>query len=57
VADGSPRAQPPVLTAALSYWGCSGDVIERWSATPVLGGGEPVGIITWSPELRDRLGI
>jgi L-asparaginase II len=57
VADGSPRAQPPVLTAALAYWGFSGAVLEHWSAVPVLGGGEPVGTITWSSELRDRLGI
>jgi L-asparaginase II len=57
VADGSPRAQPPVLAAALAYWGCSGETIEKWAATPVLGGGEPIGAITWSPELREQLGI
>lgn len=56
-ADGSPRAQPLVLTAALAYWGCSGEAVDRWSAVPVLGGGEPVGTIGWSPELRARLGI
>jgi L-asparaginase II len=57
VADGGPRAQPAVLTAALAYWGCSGEAIDNWSAAPVLGGGEPVGSITWSPELRARLNI
>jgi L-asparaginase II len=57
VADGGPRAQPPVLTAALAYWDYSGDTIDKWAATAVLGGGEPVGTITWSPELRNRLDI
>ena len=55
--DGGMRALPPVLTAALRHWGFGGTAIERWSAVDVLGGGEPVGAITWSPQLRELLGI
>lgn len=53
--DGGMRALPPVLTAALAYWGYDGPQVARWSAVDVLGGGRPVGAVTWSPELRKLL--
>ena len=57
VDDGAMRALPPVLAAALRYWGIDNEVVARWSAVPVLGGGAPVGAISWSSELKDLLGI
>ncbi|HEY2296259.1 MAG TPA: asparaginase [Jatrophihabitans sp.] len=57
LADGGARALPPLLTAALRYWGCDGPVIERWTSADVLGGGRPVGSVTWSPELRALLSL
>jgi hypothetical protein len=32
-------------------------VVRRWSAVEVLGGGEPVGAISWSPALIELLGL
>lgn len=55
--DGGARALPPVLTAALRYWGHAGPQIARWSAVEVLGGGRPVGAVTWSAELRRLLDL
>jgi L-asparaginase II len=55
VADGASRALPPLLAAALRVWGFDGPAVRRWSAVPVLGGGEPVGTLTWSPDLRAAL--
>ena len=55
LADGSARALPPLLTAALRYWGCDGPVIEQWTSVDVLGGGRAVGAVTWSPQLRELL--
>jgi L-asparaginase II len=55
--DGGPRALPPVLAAALHYWGIDNDVVARWSAVPVLGGGAPVGTLRWSADLRALLGL
>ncbi len=61
--DGGARALPPVLTAALRYWrvgdeaGGGDEVVGRWSAVPVLGGGAPRGAITWSADLRGLLGL
>jgi L-asparaginase II len=54
--DGGARALPPLLAAALRYWGVDGAVVQRWSAVAVLGGGDPVGAIGWSRELVDLLG-
>ena len=55
--DGAMRALPPLLAAVLRYWGVDNEVVARWSAVPVLGGGAPVGAITWSSELKDLLGL
>jgi hypothetical protein len=55
--DGAARALPPLLAAALRYWGIDSDTVRRWSAVPVLGGGQPVGAITWSPELGELLAL
>lgn len=57
VDDGSARSLAPVLAAAVRYWGLDSEVARRWSAVSVLGGGEPVGTIGWSPELVELLGL
>lgn len=57
VADGASRALPPLLAAAVRCWGFDGPAVQRWSAVPVLGGGEPVGALRWSPELRAALDL
>jgi L-asparaginase II len=57
VEDGGARALAPLLAAALRYWGLDSDVVRRWSALVVLGAGEPVGAIGWSPALIDLLGL
>ena len=57
VDDGGARALAPLLAAALRYWGLDNDVVRRWSAVEVLGGGEPVGAISWSPALIELLGL
>lgn len=54
--DGAMRALPPLLAAALRYWGIDNNVVARWSAVDVLGGGAPVGAITCSADLRALLG-
>lgn len=43
--DGHERARMPVVVAGLRRLGLSGDVLDRWSSAPVLGGGRPVGTI------------
>jgi L-asparaginase II len=48
VEDGGMRTLGPVLCAALRHWDIDGAVVQRWSAVPVLGGGEPVGEIRWA---------
>jgi L-asparaginase II len=55
--DGAMRALPPLLAAALRYWGVDNEVVARWGAVAVLGGGAPVGAIRWSSQLRDLLGL
>ena len=55
--DGGMRALPPLLAAAVRHWGIDGEVVQRWSSVEVLGGGAPVGSITWSGELRSLLGL
>jgi L-asparaginase II len=55
--DGGARALPPLLTAALRYWGIDNEVVARHSAVAVLGGGAPVGRVSWSAELRELLGL
>jgi L-asparaginase II len=57
VDDGGARALAPLLAAALRYWGLDNDVVRRWSTVAVLGGGVPVGAISWSPALIDLLGL
>jgi L-asparaginase II len=57
IEDGGARALPPVLAAVLTYWGCAGSAVQRWSTVPVLGGGAPVGELGWSPQLRALLAI
>jgi L-asparaginase II len=54
--DGGARTFGPVLCAALRYWDVDGAAVQRWATVPVLGGGEPVGEIRWSAQLRDTLG-
>jgi L-asparaginase II len=53
--DGASRGGPPLLAAVLGHWGFRGPAVQRWSAVPTLGGGEPVGAITASPQLRALL--
>jgi L-asparaginase II len=55
--DGGARVLGPLLAAALRFWGIDAPAVAQWSSTPLLGGGAPVGAISWSPELRDLLGI
>lgn len=55
--DGGARALGPMLAAALCYWGLDSDVVRRWSAVEVMGGGAPVGAISWSPALIELLGL
>lgn len=55
--DGGPRALPPLLTAALCHWGVDNEVIGRWSAVAVLGGGAPVGTLRWADDLRSALAL
>jgi L-asparaginase II len=58
IEDGSRRTQGPLLAAAAAYWGAGADpTVRRWSAVPVLGGGEPVGAVRWSDDLRRLLGL
>jgi L-asparaginase II len=58
VSDGSGRALPPLLAAALTYWGLGEPAaVARWSSVDTLGGGRPMGSIRWAPELRALLSI
>lgn len=57
VEDGGARALPPVLAAALRYWGIDNDAVRRCSALATYGGGEPVGATGWSPAFVDLLGL
>ncbi|MGI8760688.1 MAG: asparaginase [Jatrophihabitantaceae bacterium] len=57
VDDGAARALPPLLAAALRYWGVDNACVRRWSAVDVLGGGRPVGAVGWSPFLRELLDL
>jgi L-asparaginase II len=54
--DGSARGLGPLLAATLRHWGFDGSVVARWAEVAVLGGGEPVGAISPSRELRALLG-
>jgi L-asparaginase II len=51
--DGAARARLPVLVAALRRLGIDAPVLDELQTTPVLGGGEPVGVVgaAW-PEPR-----
>lgn len=55
--DGSLRGLPPLLAAAIAHWRLNAAVVARWSSVPVLGGGAPVGDISWSPTLRELLSL
>ena len=55
VDDGAMRALGPLLCAALRHWGVDDPAIDRLASVPVLGGGVPVGEITWSARLRELL--
>jgi L-asparaginase II len=55
--DGAGRGCPPLAAAVLRRWGFDGPAVRRWAAVPTLGGGRPVGSVTWSPQLRDLLGL
>jgi L-asparaginase II len=54
---GAGRALPPLLAAALEYWGVDNEIVRRWSSVDVLGGERTVGAIGWSPELVALLGL
>jgi L-asparaginase II len=54
--DGGMRALPPLLAATLRHWGVDNEVVARWAAVPVLGGGAPVGAVTVSADLWALLG-
>jgi L-asparaginase II len=45
VDDGAMRPLPALLAGVLLHWGRDGEVVSRWAAPPVLGGGRPVGEI------------
>jgi L-asparaginase II len=51
VEDGGMRPLPVLLAAVLRRWGFGGEVVQRWSARPILGGGRPVGEIRMAPEV------
>jgi L-asparaginase II len=53
--DGGPRARRVVTAATLSRLGLDNAVIREQCASPVLGGGEPVGAVRPSPELTAAL--
>jgi L-asparaginase II len=55
--DGGARTLPPLLAAAVRYWGIDNDVVRRSSSVDVLGGGQVVGAISWSRELTELLGL
>lgn len=57
VEDGGARALPPLLAGALRSWGFDGEVVGRWAAVEVLGGGEPVGAVGWSADFARLLGL
>jgi L-asparaginase II len=58
IEDGAPRTQGPVLAAALAHWGVGGHpAVRQWSSVPLFGGGEPVGEIRWTGELRRLLQV
>ncbi|SHG06178.1 asparaginase [Jatrophihabitans endophyticus] len=57
VEDGAARALPPLLAAALRYWGFDGPAVRRWSAVDVTGGGGVVGSVRPSAELTALLGL
>jgi L-asparaginase II len=60
LSDGSSRGLAPLLAAVVQHWdvpGTDGPVVQRWAAPPVLGGGEPVGAIRWSSDLRALLAL
>ncbi|MFF4288360.1 asparaginase [Streptomyces sp. NPDC001633] len=45
IADGADRARMPVTAAALARCGVDPDVLADFAATPVIGGGAPVGAL------------
>jgi L-asparaginase II len=45
VEDGAMRPLPVLLAGVLRRWGQDGEVVARWAAPPVLGGGRQVGEI------------
>ncbi|WP_434056279.1 asparaginase [Georgenia wangjunii] len=54
VSDGSGRARPPVLGAALRLAGVPASQVAGWSEVPVLGHGHPVGEVRpWSSPAQD----
>jgi L-asparaginase II len=55
--DGGARTLPPLLAAALRYWGIEDETVRRWSSVDVLGGGVSVGRIGWSPALVELLSL
>lgn len=56
IEDGSARTLGPLLAAAAAHWG-AGTAVQEWAAVPLLGGGEPVGSVRWSDDLRRLLDL
>jgi L-asparaginase II len=54
IEDGSARACVPVLVAALRAIGVAAEVLGDLAETPVLGGGEPVGVVRAAAGLFER---
>jgi L-asparaginase II len=52
VVDGATRAAVPVLVAGLRALGVEAEVLDRLAATPVLGGGVPVGVLRPAAALQ-----
>lgn len=49
ISDGAARARMPVLTAVLRQWGLESVALDRLATSPVLGGGQPVGVVELIP--------
>ena len=55
--DGAGRGVPALAAAVLRSWGFDDPAVHKWAQVPTLGGGRPVGALTWSPQLHELLGV
>lgn len=55
VSDGAPRGYQPVMRAVLRFWGLADDAVEMVPLTPVLGGGNPMGVVRLASALVEAL--